>query len=41
MKKEINSKNEKLVNKIFEILTKFKDNPKKFEKIQSKIFKKN
>lgn len=39
MKKEINSKNEKLVNKIFEILTKFKDNPKKFENIFTELFK--
>ena len=39
MKKEIESKNEKLVNKIFEILTKFKDNPKKFENIFTELFK--
>ena len=39
MKKEINSKNEKLINKIFEILTKFKDNPKTFENIFTELFK--
>ena len=39
MKKEINSKNEKLVNKIFEILTKFKENPKNFENIFTELFK--
>ena len=31
MKKYINSNNEKLVNKVFEILTKLRDNPKKFK----------
>ena len=41
MKKEINSNNEKLVNKVFEILTKFKDNPKKFENIFIELFEKD
>ena len=41
MKKEINSNNEKLVNKVFEILTKFKDNPKKFENIFTELFEKD
>ena len=38
MKKEINSNNEKLVKKVFEILTKFKDDPKKFENIFTELF---
>ena len=41
MKKEINSNNEKLVNKVFEILTKFKDDPKKFENIFTELFEKD
>ncbi len=41
MKKEINSNNEKLVNKVFEILTKFKDDPKKFENIFIELFEKD
>ena len=41
MKKEINSNNEKLVNKLFEILTKFRDDPKKFENIFTELFEKD
>ncbi len=41
MKKEINSNNEKLVNKVSEILTKFKDDPKKFENIFTELFEKD
>ncbi len=41
MKKEINSNNEKLINKVFEILTKFKDDPKKFENIFTEFFEKD
>ncbi len=41
MKKEIKSNNENLVNKVFEILTKFKDNPKKFENIFTELFEKD
>ena len=41
MKKEINSNNEKLVNKVFEILTKFKDDPKKFDNIFTELFEKD
>ena len=41
MKKEINSNDEKLVNKVFEILTKFKENPKKFENIFTELFEKD
>ncbi len=41
MKKNINSNNEKLVNKVFEILTKFRDNPKKFENIFTELFEKD
>ena len=41
MEKEINSNNEKLVNKVFEILTKFKDDPKKFENIFTELFEKD
>ena len=41
MKKEINSNNEKLVNKVFEILTKFRDDPKKFENIFTELFEKD
>ena len=38
MKKEINSNNENVVKKVFEILTKFKDNSKKFENIFTELF---
>ena len=41
MKKKINSNNEKLVNKVFEILTKFRDDPKKFENIFTELFEKD
>ncbi len=41
MKKEINSNNEKLVNKVFEILTKFRDNSQKFENIFTELFEKD
>ncbi len=41
MKKEINSNNNKLVNKAFKILTKFKNNPKKFENIFTELFEKD
>ncbi len=41
MKKDFNSNNEKLVNKVFEILTKFKDDPKKFENIFTELFEKD
>ena len=41
MKKKINSNNEKLVNKVFKILTKFKNNPKKFENIFTELFEKD
>ena len=41
MNKEINSDNEKLVNKVFEILSKFKENPKKIENIFTELFEKD
>jgi len=41
VKKEINSNNEKLINKVFEILTKFRDDPKKFENIFTELFEKD
>ena len=41
MKKEINSNNEKLVNKVFEILTKLKEDPKNFENIFTELFEKD
>ncbi len=41
MKKYINSNNEKLVNKVFEILTKFENNPKKIENIFTQLFEKD
>ena len=41
MKKDINSNNEKLVNRVFEILTKFKENPKNFENIFTELFEKD
>ena len=41
MKKNTNSNNEKLVNKVFEILTKFKDDPKKFENIFTELFERD
>ena len=41
MKKDINSNNEELVDKVFKILTKFKDNPKKIENIFTELFEKD
>ena len=41
MKKDINSNNKKLVNRIFEILTKLKENPKNFENIFTELFEKD
>ena len=41
MKKEIKPNNEELVNKVFEILTKFKNNPKKHENIFTELFEKD
>ena len=41
MNKEIHSDNEKLVNKVFEILSKFKENPKKIENIFTELFEKD
>ena len=41
MKKYINSNNERLVNKVFEILTKFENNPKKIENIFTQLFEKD
>ena len=41
MKKEINSNNKKLVKKVFKILTKFKNNPKKIENIFTELFEKD
>ncbi len=41
MKKEVSSNNEKLVNKVFDILTKFRDNPKKIENIFTELFEKD
>ena len=41
MKNEIGSNNEKFVNKVFEILTKFKDNPKSIENIFTELFEKD
>ena len=41
MKKNINSNNKKLVNKVFEILTKFENNPKKIENIFTQLFEKD
>ena len=41
MKKDINSNNENLVNRVFEILTKFKENPKNFENIFTELFEKD
>ena len=41
MKKEIISNNEKLVEKVFKILTDFEKNPKKFENIFIELFEKD
>ena len=41
MNKHINSNKEKLVNKVFEILTKLKNDPKKFENIFTELFEKD
>ncbi len=41
MKKDINSKNKKLVDKVFKILTTFKDKPKKIENIFTELFEKD
>ena len=41
MKKEISPNNEKFVNKVFEILTKFKDKPKNIENIFTELFEKD
>ena len=41
MKKKINSNDEKLVDKVFKILTKFKDNPQKIENIFTELFEKD
>ena len=41
MKKVINLNNEKLVDKVFKILTEFKNNPKKIENIFTELFEKD
>ena len=41
MKKDINSNNEELVDKVFKILTKFKNSPKKIENIFTELFEKD
>lgn len=41
MKKNINSNNEELVDKVFKILTKFKNSPKKIENIFTELFEKD
>ena len=41
MKKDKNSNNEELVDKVFKILTKFKNNPKKIENIFTELFEKD
>ena len=41
MKKDINSNNEELVDKVFKILTKFKKSPKKIENIFTELFEKD
>ena len=41
MKKDINSNNEELVGKVFKILTKFKNSPKKVENIFTELFEKD
>ncbi len=41
MKKKINSNNEKLVNKVVRILTKFKSNPKYIENVFTELFEKD
>jgi len=41
MKKNVNSNNEELVDKVFKILTKFKNSPKKIENIFTELFEKD
>ena len=41
MKKDINSNNEELVDKVLKILTKFKNSPKKIENIFTELFEKD
>ena len=41
MKQDINSNNEALVDKVFKILTKFKNSPKKIENIFTELFEKD
>ena len=41
MKKDVNSNNEELVDKVFKILTKFKNSPKKIENIFTELFEKD
>ena len=41
MEKDINSNNEELVDKVFKILTKFKNSPKKIENIFTELFEKD
>ena len=41
MKKELNSNNKQLVDKVFKILTKFKNSPKKIENIFTELFEKD
>ena len=41
MEKEIISNKENLIDKVFEILKKFKDDPKKFENIFTELFEKD
>ena len=41
MEKDINSKNKKLIDKAFKILTTFKDKPKKIENIFTELFEKD
>ena len=41
MKKDINSKNKKLVDKVFRILTTFKDKPQKIKNIFTELFEKD
>ena len=41
MKKDINSKNKKLIDKVFKILTTFKDKPQKIKNIFTELFEKD
>ena len=41
MKKDINPNNEELVDKVFKILTKFKNSPKKIDNIFTQLFEKD